>query len=307
MVAGFTSGNKVNAQCRIITTVGGTATAGYTGDGGAATSARISNPAYMLTDASCNYYIADWNNFAIRKVNSSGIISTLVGTGTSGTTGDGGAATAATITTPGGMAFDASGNFYFSDLLNNRIRKINTSGVISNFAGTGAAGNTGDGGPASAATFNRPYGIVFDAAGNMIVADQYNHRIRKISPSGTVSGFAGTGTLGFRDTSVATAAQFYYPQCLYMSSTGDLYVDDNSNHRIRKISPSGVVSTFAGNGTVGSTGDGGAATAARIHWFGGMTMDPAGNLYFAETQGNKIRYINTSGIINTIAEKSKQI
>ena len=285
----------------IITTIAGNGTAGATGDGGAATAAEIYGPMDIIVDPSGIIYIADNQNNKVRKISASGIITDFAGTGTAGYSGDGGPATAAELNQPSGIAIDVSGNIYISDILNNRVRKVNPAGVISTFAGTGSPGLSGDGGPATSAQLYYPYGVVFDVSGNLYIADEYNHRIRMVNTSGIISTFAGT-TAGYSgDGGAATSAKLYYPNGLTLDHLGNMYICDNTNHRIRMVNTSGIITTYAGNGTAGFSGDGGPATAAEINFGCGLKHDGSGNLYFADGTNNRIRMINVAGVISTFA------
>ena len=301
---------KVSAT-GVITTVAGTGTAGFSGDGGAATAAQLNWPWDVAVDGSGNLYIADTGNNRIRKVDSSGNISTVAGTGTQGFSGDGAAATAAQLRIPTGVALDGAGNLYIADALNNRIRKVDSSGNISTVAGTGTGGLgtdglgtggfSGDGAAATAAQLNGPSGVALDGAGNLYIADGGNRRIRKVSATGVITTVAGTGTVGFSgDGGAATAAQLS-PFSVAVDGSGNLYIADGGNYRIRKVDSSGNISTVAGTGTSGFSGDGGAATAARLRSPRGVAVDGSGNLYIADRSNNRIRKVDSSGNISTVA------
>jgi sugar lactone lactonase YvrE len=282
---------KVNTS-GIITTVGGNGTFGYSGDGGAATSATINNPNNVTLDAAGNLYFSDEGNNAVRKINTSGIITTIAGVGSAGSSGDGGPATAAGIYTPSGLAFDATGNMYIAEFIGHRIRKINTSGTISTIVGNGTGAYTGDGGPATAAQLKNPWGIVCDAGGNLLICDNNNHCVRKINSSGVISTIAGTGVSGFSgDGGQATSARLSYPEGIAIDASGNIYIGE-LNHRIRRISTSGIISTIAGTGTSGYSGDGGMATAAMMNDPMGICFDPSGNLYIADQQTMHVRKIS---------------
>ncbi|MCL2011704.1 MAG: NHL repeat-containing protein [Cystobacterineae bacterium] len=207
---------------------------------------------------------------------------------------------------PEGLAMDAAGNLYVADNGNERIRKISPEGEVSTLAGTGASGLVS--GPGNVAQFSSPKGLALDAAGNLYVADSNNHRIRKISPEGAVSNFAGggiTGPLGGGFVNGQGAeARFYYPEGLAIDAAGNLYVADTDNHRIRKISPQGVVSTFAGGGLSGSIGGGfanGQGTEARFRYPQGLAIDAEGNLYVADSGNHRIRKISPEGEVASFA------
>jgi hypothetical protein len=257
----------------------------------------------LAVDQSGNVYIADNGASKIRKVTAStGIISTVAGTGTPGYSGDGGVATSAQISAINAITIDAAGNIYFADFSNHRIRKINTSGVISTIAGTGTMGNAGNGGSATSATISYPNGIAVDSAGNVYFSQIYNHNIRRIDTGGIITVVAGTGAAGFSgDGGSAILAELSYPQSLFVDGSGNLYISDMVNRRIRKVDSAGIISTIAGTGAAGSAGDGGAATSATLDiWSGiwsGIWVDSNENVYFADINNHKIRKI--SNVVNT--------
>ena len=297
-----TASVNVIPPCNIITTLAGTGTGGYTGDGGAATAARILGAYAVAMDASGNTYIAEEGNSIIRKVSTTGTISTYAGTGTAGYSGDGGAATAANLQNPSGVAVDAAGNVYIVDRGNIRVRKVNTSGTITTIAGTGSAGYSGDGGAATAAQLNNVFGVAIDASGNVYLSDAGNARIRKINTSGTISTIAGNGSVGYSgDGSAATAAQLNTPYGVAVDALGNIFIADFGNNRIRIVNTTGTISTYAGNGTAGSTGDGGAATAAQINQVIGIALDNYSNLYLVDLAANVMRKVNNAGIITAVA------
>ncbi len=293
---------SVVCKTQIIYTHTGTGTAGFSGDGGFCKNANINGPTCMAIDATGNIYLSDGSNDRIRKITPSGIITTIAGTGTAGFSGDGGLATAAQISLPMGIAIDGSGNIYFSDMANTRVRKINTSGIISTVAGNGTAGYSGDGGPATSAMLKYPKGLALDISGNLYIADDNNHCIRKVTPTGTITTIAGMGLMGFSgDGGPATSAQMASPFSVAVDASGNIYIGDRINARIRKVNTSGIITTIVGSGLYGYTGDGGLATAAQIRPPYGITFDALGNLYFADSNNHCIRMVNTSGIITTVA------
>lgn len=282
----------------IISTVAGTGTAGYSGDGGPATSAKLFEPYWVDVDNSGNLYIADAFNNRIRKVSPSGIITTIAGTGVGSYTGDGGAATAATLYTPTCVRVDNAGNVFFTDNSNNAIRKISTTGIITTVAGNGTLGFSGDGGPATLARLHNPSSVWPDAVGNLYISDAQNNRIRKVNTSGIITTIAGTGGTSFAgDGGPATAAQLQVPQEAIMNAAGDLYIADNWHHRVRKVSPSGIITTVAGT-TMGFSGDGGPATAAKLNYVNGICFGTSGTIYIADVFNHRIRVIGGSSTNN---------
>lgn len=277
----------------IITTIAGTGTIGYSGDGGAATSAMLSLPKDVAVDAAGNVYIADYFNKRIRKVTPAGLISTVAGNGGSGYGGDGVMATATTVFNPYGIAVDGAGNLYISDYGNQRIRKVNTTGIISTIAGTGTIGSLGDGGPATNARINNPHGLTVDAAGNVYFADYANHRIRKINTSGIITLFAGGLGSGYSgDGGPATAARVFNPTSVRLDALGNVFIADYVNGRIRKVDPSGIITSISGTiGGSGYSGDGGPATAARFAGAIGCSIDASGNVYISDEGNNRIRKV----------------
>jgi sugar lactone lactonase YvrE len=288
-----------------LTVVAGIGIPGFSGDGGPATSARLADPSGVALDASGNLYIADSFNNRIRKVNTSGTISTVAGDGNFGFGGDGAGATGAQLSDPVGVAFDASGNLYIADTENNRIRKVNSSGTISTVAGDGNSGFGGDGGPATSAQLAFPAGVALDASGNLYIADTNNNRVRKVNTGGTVSTVVGDGNSGFGgDGGPATSAQLAFPAGVALDASGNFYIADAFNNRIRKVDSTGIITTVAGDGTPGFGGDGGPATCALLALGtgpAGVALDASGNLYIADTFNSRIRKVDTSGTISTVA------
>ncbi|MEO8761249.1 MAG: T9SS type A sorting domain-containing protein [Bacteroidia bacterium] len=275
----------------IISTFAGNGTTGYTGDGGQATAAALNNPIAIAVDGAGNIYISDDGNNVIRKIDASGIITTVVGTGVAGFSGDGGQATAAQLNSQNGIAFDAAGNLYIADGSNNRIRMVNTLGIISTVAGTGTAGFAGDGGQATNAKLQNPSPLAFDTNGNLYVADQTNH-IRKINASGIITTIAGNGSTGFSgDGGQATSAEINFPNGMTFDPTGNLYIADFQNNRVRKINTAGAILTIAGNGIQGFNGDGIQANAAELYLPSGVFLDATGNLFIVDEYNNRIRKV----------------
>jgi sugar lactone lactonase YvrE len=274
-----------------ISTVAGNGNPGFGGDGGAATSAQLNQPAGLAIDSSGNLYIADSNNAAVRKVTPQGIISTVAGTGVEGFSGDGGAATKATLMAPLGVAVDAQGNLYIADYYG-WIREVNGStGVISTIAGNGGLGYSGDGGSATSAQFYNPIAVAVDNAGNVYVADSGNGAVRRIA-NGIITTIAGNGTLSYTgDGGPASQAQFSAISSLAVDAQGNIYVADANNNAIRLFPLGGNVSTIAGNGTQGYTGDGGTATVAELNNPRAVAVSSSGNVYVADTGNNSVRLL----------------
>ena len=294
--------NGVNLPNNIITTVAGNGSQGPYVEGGAATNSSLYSPSGVALDAAGNLYIADRGNNRIREVGANGIISTVAGNGTNGYSGDGGAATNANLNSPYGVAVDSSGNLYVADTGNHRIRKVAANGVISTVAGKGTAAYSGDGGTATNASLNSPYGLAVDSSGSLYVADTGNQRIRKVAASGSISTVAGKGGAGYTgDNGAATNANVNSPYGVALDAFGNLYIADRSNNRIRKVATNGIITTVAGETGAGYSGDGGAATSASLYYPGGVAVDLSGDLYIADTDNNGIRFVNTNGIITTAA------
>lgn len=261
----------------------------------------------MAVDGAGNIFIADTENHRIRKVTAStGIITTVAGNGTSGYSGDGGAATSAELNAPYAVALDTAGNIYIADTQNYRIRKITAStGVISTVAGNGIQGYSGDGGTATSAEFGYPSGLALDTAGNIYIVDNSNQRVRKVTAStGVISTVAGNGTAGYSgDGGAATSAELAWPADLALDTAGNIYIADGGNNRVRKVTVStGIISTVAGNGTGGYSGDGGSATSAELNNPSGLILDTAGNIYISDLYNLRIREVTAStGVIATVA------
>ena len=285
-----------------ITTIAGKGLAAFSGDNGPAVAAQLNLPRGLAVDSSGNLYIADSRNHRIRRVDPSGTITTIAGTGEDGFSGDGGPAVAATLTFPQDIAVDAAGNLYVADTWNNRIRKVDPSGTITTIAGRGVQGFSGDNGPAVAAQLYLPLGVALDPLGNLYVADTWNNRIRRVDPSGAISTIAGTGESGFSgDNGPAVAARLRLPYGITVDTAGNLYVADSRNERIRRVDPSGTISTIAGTGEPGFSGDNGPAAAAQLRRPQAVAVDGAGNLYIADLFNFRIRRVDTTGTITTIA------
>jgi sugar lactone lactonase YvrE len=284
-----------------ISTFAGNSGYGFAGDGGPAVNAQLAAPRGICVDSSGNIYLADrWNN-RIRKI-ANGTLSTIAGNGLANFGGDNGAATSAQMSAPAGVAIDKAGNVYISDFLNNRVRMVSPSGIITTFAGNGLPGFSGDGGAATSAQLNQPAGLAIDSSGNLYIADSNNSAVRKVTQAGIISTVAGTGgALGFSgDGGAATQAKFMAPFGVAVDSAGNLYIADYYGW-IRKVTAStGVITTLAGNGTIGYSGDLGPAASATFYNPTGVAVDSSGNIFIADSNNGAVRVIGL-GIINTIA------
>jgi trimeric autotransporter adhesin len=287
------------AQAQVISTIAG----GFPNDGGPATSAALGNIQNIAYDAAGNLYLADIVDHRIRKIDTAGNITTLIGNGTAGYSGDGGPASAALISRPHGILFDPAGNLIFSDRGNHRIRKVTPAGIISTIAGNGTPGYSGDGGAATAATMFEPAGLALDAAGNLYIAEVGNTVVRRVTTTGIIQTVAGTGVNGYNGDGIpATTARLNAPRSLAVDASGNVYIADTQNFRVRKVDTSGTITTIAGNGLGGFSGDGGPATLARIGPVRGLIFDSGGNLLISNGQRSRVRRVNLStGIITTVA------
>jgi sugar lactone lactonase YvrE len=291
-----------------IHTLAGGSTASYGGDGGPAAAAYLNMPTDVVLDNAGNIYIADTGNNRIRKIlASNGKIATIAGNGTAGYSGDGEPATAASLNGPYGVAVDGEGNVYIADTYNNAVRKIDeATGNISTVAGS-YYGFAGDGGPASAAALRWPTGVALDSAENLYIADQFNDCIRKVTPAGIISTVAGSPIDAFYgDNGPAAAAGLNYAHGVGASPSGTAYIADTKNNRIRMVTAAGMIVTVAGNGIQGSVGDGGPAVSASLNNPYGVTADGNGNVYIADSYNHRIRKVDASGIISTVAGNGTQ-
>lgn len=343
----------------IITTVAGNGIFGYSGDGGDALQASFASPSALSVDPMGNIYIADEANYVIRMVDSAGIVHTVAGNHKYGFSGDGGPAISAKISFVAGILADHSGNLYIADTGNKRVRKVDSSGNISTYAGNGSFGNTGSGGPATSAAigqpegllltagklhistganiwdvtlatqiinivagnsdgtigfngdgksavstaFSGPWGMTADSAGNLVIADSGNNRVRKISGSSQVVTTIGGGYIGegVRATEASLNDGLGSGAHIAFDAVGNLYIADINNHRVRKVSPTGIITTIAGTGIGGYSGDGGLATAAKLNFPSAVAVDGNGNVIIADSGNAVIRKVDVSGIITTFS------
>ncbi|MBI1791179.1 MAG: hypothetical protein HYR60_26925 [Acidobacteria bacterium] len=274
-------------------TLAGTGVAGYDGDGRSAALAKLNSPWAVAYDRLGNLYVADYRNHCVRQVSVSGVITTVAGTGEAGYSGDLGRATSARLDGPWAVAVSNSGMLLIADSGNHRIRQV-VNGVIATVAGNGTPGYSGDGGNAPDAALNSPQGVAFDSLGSFYIADTGNHRIRRVS--GTLISTVAGSTAGFSgDDGPPTAAKLLLPHAIALDSANQIYIADTGNHRVRLVKSNNVISTVAGNGLPGFSGDLGPATAARLNYPTGIAVDPSWNLFIADSANQRIRRVPAGG------------
>jgi sugar lactone lactonase YvrE len=318
-IAFDSAGNLYSADCvdgfvfrvsrqRRMTIVAGNGTQGFSGNGGSALKAMLGCPTGVALDVTGNLYLADHGNDRVRRVSPDGLIHAFAGGGPLPSVdsnegsfgGDGGPATRARFKVPTALAFDRAGDLYVADRDNGAVRKIGKDGRIMTVAGTGVRGYSGDGGPSVKAQLDQPYGLAFDRAGNLYVADSANNRVRRIDKRGIITTVAGNGEHGYSgDGGPATKARLSDPYGLAFDAAGDLYVAEVDEGVVRRIDTKGVITTFAGTGRLGFSGDGGPARQAKLNAPYGLAFDAAGNLYFADSGNGRIRRIDKRGVITT--------
>jgi len=294
----------------IITTFAGAGFAGFSGDGGPAVRAlldfavgqgEVEEYAHLAFDDQGNLYIPDQLNNRVRRIDRNGIITTVAGNGEHAFSGHGVPALEAALDNPTSLAFDALGNLYIADQHNNRVRRVSPQGIITTFAGNGSHSFGGNGGRATEAEIDFPGGLAVDAAGNVYLSDTHSNQVRRVAPSGVIIGFAGTGEHGFGgDDGPANRAVLDFPAGLAFDASGNLYIADQHNNRVRRVSPDGRISTVAGTGTAGFTGDGGPAVNAQLDFPSAVAAGPDGNLYIADLRNNRVRRVGGNGIITTV-------
>ncbi len=304
--------NGTNLPNNIITTIAGNGISDYSGDGGAATNAGLT-VGDMAVDALGNIFIADTGNERIREVRTNEIITTVAGGGAS--LGDGNAATNGSLNSPYGVATDTFGNLFIADCGYQRVRKVNTNGIITTVAGNGSAGYSDGGGVATNAGLFNPRGVVVDTNGNIYFSDYGNSIVRKVNTNGMITivagkTFGGYGSAGYSgDGGAATNAMLWSPIGLTLDASGNLFIADYNNERIRKVNTNGIITTIAGNGNSGTYtnghyingyGDGGMATNANLWWPSGVCVDSTGNVFIADSGDNRIRKVDANGIITTV-------
>jgi len=284
-----------------INTFAGTGTNGFAGDSGPANAANFNLPCGLAFDSSGNLFVGDSFNSRVRKIDTSGNVSTVAGNGTKGYFGDTGAATSGGISYPCNLAVDKSNNLYIADAPNHAVRKVSSSGTLTTFAAGHEPGFAGDGGNAVDARVNYAGGVAVDNAGSVYISDTNSNRIRKVTTDGIINTFAGTDGTGLvGDGGPALSAHFDNPLALAVDAAGNLYVADTYNHAIRRITLDGTITTVAGNGSLGFSGDGGLATKAQLNYPKGVAIGADGVIYIADTFNDRIRAVAPNGTISTI-------
>ena len=300
---------RIDRQTGIIAPLAGTGFPGFLGDQGPAGSARLLFPTRLAVDSSGNVYIADTSNLRIRKVSAeTGIITTVAGTGENGFSGDNGPPTSAALSLPVGLAVNAADDLFIADVGNHRVRRVSASRNVSapsivTVAGDGEPPTTGDGQPATEASLSYPAGTVVDSSGNLFIAEAGHHRVRRVdAESRIIISVVGTDERGFSEDGVSAAgALLNVPSALALDSSGSLLIADRENHRVRRVDlQTGVVTTIAGNGQPGFSGDGGPGTGASLFSPQGLAVDGQGNVFIADTGNHRVRYVNSNGVINTL-------
>lgn len=297
---------------QVMVTIAGTGINGGRGDNGPAIAAELWSPSGVAVDAQGNVFIADTQNHRVRKIAPSGTITTVAGNGMVGFSGDGGPATAAALNEPNDVVVDATGNLYISDTLNNRIRRVSATGIISTIAGSGLSPFTnelppldGDGGAATQARLNAPFGLALDKTGNLFITEANAARIRRVEAnSGIISTVAGNGQIGpGGDGGPAVEARLRFPTGVAVDNAGNIYIADITAHNVRRVNASnGIITTIAGTGAAGYNGDNIPAVNAQLSQPAQVAVDAAGDLYIAEFTGQRIRKITmSSGLISTVA------
>lgn len=293
---------RINRDGEITNVAGKADFHGFEGDGGQAADALLYGPTGLALDDDDNLYIVDHGNNRVRRVDKEGTITTVIGSGAAGASGDGGPATGATLQEPLGIAVDRSGSIFLADRDNYRVRAVDTDGTIGAFAGNGSIGPKLKDGPATEAEFGLPVGVATGAGGAVFVSDEPAHRILKVDAEGSMTTYAGTGKPGYGgDGGPATEAELNGPYHMASDARGNLYFADTGNHVIRVVDRKGNIRTVAGTGRPGFRGDGGPATKARLNEPYAVAVDGAGALYITDYGNSRVRRVNRSGTIATIA------
>jgi sugar lactone lactonase YvrE len=298
LIAALLITTAVSAQTPEI--IAGTGKSGFSGDGLPATVAKLRVPSDLFVTPDGSVYIADTGNNRIRRVNPDGKIETIAGNGQRVFTTDGVKATEAGLMSPSSVAVDGAGNIYVAEWTGHRIRKIDKNGILSTVAGNGESGYEGENLPATETSLNAPSRIFLDGKGNLFVAEFGSNRVRVVKPNGRISTVAGTGEKGFGgDGGKATGALLDRPNGLFVTDTGEIYITDLGNNRVRHIDAAGIIHTIAGDGKSKYLGDEGPATEASLNTPAGLFVDSVGNIFVCDGRNKKVRRIDANGTINT--------
>jgi class 3 adenylate cyclase len=300
-------GGAMPALTPHIATIAGTGDNRDGPDGGLANATALAHPIALAVDSNGLLYIVDGNQ--VRRINADRTVTTIAGTGRAGFSGDGRSATSATLNVPQSIAIDSAGDIYIADSQNNRIRRVDPAGIITTIAGSGQPGFRGDGGPAKMAELNDPTGVAIGFGNTILVADSGNNRVRVVDATGIITTFAGTGDTNYAgDGGLATSAVLNDPRCIAVDANDNVYVADALNDRVRRIAVDGTISTVAGTGVQGYSGDHGLATHASLQLATGpaggggcLAVDAAGNLFIADALNNRVREVAVNGMISTVA------
>ncbi|MBU0899465.1 T9SS type A sorting domain-containing protein [bacterium] len=296
----------------IIVTIAGNGIVGFSGDGDLATRASLSEPVSICLDQKENIYFSDSKNHRIRKIDKNGIITTIAGNGIVGFSGDGDLATKASLYLPYGIFIDKEDNLYICDSFNHRLRKVNQDGIIVTVAGNGEEGYDGDNKDALSSKLRYPHGVLVNSFGDIYITHTCNSRIRKVDTKGIITTIAGNNQEGYSgDNLLAISTSLRKPTEIFMDTIGNLYICDSFNHRLRKINQDGIITTFAGNGKAGFSGENNPALEASLNYPYSLTMDSQGNFYFSDQANNRIRKIvgaslNKAPLVTVISPNGKE-
>jgi sugar lactone lactonase YvrE len=288
----------------VLTVIAGTGFIGFSGDDGPASAAHVNYVQGVVVDGTGNVFIADSKNNRIREISSAGVITTIAGTGSWGAGGDGSPAVSGQLYAPRGLALDQAGNLLIADTANNKVRMVTAAGIITTVAGNGVAGFSGDGAPAASAQLNAPVAVAVDGSGNIFISDRFNNRIRVVNSAGIITTMAGS-TAGFSgDGGAAASAQLSNPLGIALDRSDNLFITDSGNNRIRVVNAAGIITTFAGNGTAGFSGDGGGAPSAQLTSPVDVSVDGSGNVFIADRGNYRVRQVNSAGVITSVAGRT---
>jgi sugar lactone lactonase YvrE len=289
----------------IYTVAGSGGSGSYPGNGLPATTVSIKRPSGLDLGPNGNLVIVDTDNNAVRSVDlTTGAMTTIAGTGTAGSSGNGGPATSATLRAPLRAEYDSAGNLYIADTGNHAIRRVAAgTGIITSVAGTGTAGSSGDNGQATSARLSSPSDVAIDSAGNLLIADRGNHKVRRVNrTTGVITTVAGTGASGYTgDEVAATSSRLNTPWSVDVDAANQLYIADFNNERVRMVDTGGIMHTVAGTGIAAAGGDGGPAVEADLHKPVHVMVDPSGGIWISESNNTKVRYVDSGGVTTTIA------